>query len=271
MCKIAFMYIRKILRCFFVVISLATYGFYGSAVAGYNNLQSIERSSSFNIQAGNAGKVEEYVAMKICRGIERAKTTKKIVALTFDDGPHQKYTKEILEILKQNNIRATFFVIGKNAQRYPDIITAAYKNGNIIGNHSYSHFYLTNLTDDEIKFELSRTSQLVHTIIKEYPILFRPPYGACSYRSARITQQLDFVTIVWNDMTNDYDVKQTTHEKIAADIIKNAKPGSIIGLHDGGGNREKTVAALPIIINALKIAGYEFLTLPELLDIQAYR
>ena len=217
------------------------------------------------------GMSQEYAAVKVCRGIERAKTAKKVLALTFDDGPHQKYTEAILDILQNNGIRATFFVIGKNAQRYPQIIAKIYKGGNVIGNHSYSHFYLTKLTDEKVRAELTKTSELVNAVIKKYPILFRPPYGICSARSAEITRQLGFVTIVWNDTTNDYEVEQTTPEKIAADIIKLAKPGSIIGLHDGGGNRQKTVAALPIIINTLKTAGYEFLTLPEMLNVEAYR
>lgn len=245
------MWLRKVLQYFLLVGILAIYG--------------------LAFGKGWQQNTKEYTAMKVCRGIERAKTSKKVVALTFDDGPHQKYTEAILDILQRNNIRATFFVIGKNAQRYPQIIAKIYKNGNVIGNHSYSHFYLTKLTAEEVVAELTKTSELVSAVIKEYPILFRPPYGVCSVRSAEITRQLGFITIVWDDMANDYEVNHTTPEMIAADVIKLAKPGSIIGLHDGGGNRKKTVMALPIIINTLRAAGYEFLTLSEMLNIKAYR
>jgi peptidoglycan-N-acetylglucosamine deacetylase len=212
----------------------------------------------------------EYKPMQACRSTGKIETTKKIVALTFDDGPHEKYTKEILDILEEQGIKATFFVVGENAVRHPYIIRMAYLNGNIIANHSFSHADLTKISEDELKSEILRTSKAIYRIIDEYPILIRPPYGACSPKSIRTTCKLGFRTIAWSDMTNDYDPKMTS-EKIADDIITNAHPGAIIGMHDGGGNREKTVKALPIIIERLKKEGYSFLTVPELLNIEAYR
>ncbi|MBU0744216.1 MAG: polysaccharide deacetylase family protein [Gammaproteobacteria bacterium] len=214
---------------------------------------------------------KKYLAsMLACRGIRKAHTTKKVVALTFDDGPSKKYTSEIFEILRINNIKATFFVVGKNAAEYPKVIKEAYQDGNIIGNHTYSHSNLSRLDGEDIDFELSKNSNIIHKLIGVYPTFFRPPYGICSDKSRRVAKNLGLKTIMWNDMVDDYHVNRTTPEKIASEIIELVTPGAIIGLHDGGGNRGKTVAALPIIIASLKNQGYLFLSLSELLDIPAY-
>ncbi|MEI8055697.1 MAG: polysaccharide deacetylase family protein [bacterium] len=248
------MNIKKILQLFLLASSVAFCDFDALALADNNS--------------------HEYPVMKGCLGIGRLKTARKVVALTFDDGPHQKYTGEVLEVLRLNNIRATFFVVGRNAQSCKECenaIKIAYRDGNIIGSHTYSHADLRKLTDDEIRIELVKTNDVVYGLIKERPMLFRSPYGGCSARTAREVSDLGFVSIAWSDMTNDYDAAHMTSEKIAGDIIKYVHPGAIIGLHDGGGNREKTVKALSIIINTLRNDGYEFLTIPELLDVEAYR
>jgi peptidoglycan-N-acetylglucosamine deacetylase len=214
--------------------------------------------------------IKKYQTAKKYGIIGQIKTRKKIIALTFDDGPDPKYTGEILEILKQHNIHATFFVMGRHVELYPEMVKTTYKNGNVIGNHTYSHPYLTNLSDDRIESELVGTSKLIDHIIGKYPILFRPPYGAHPLKSTDIVNKLGFITITWNDTTNDYDEAQTTPAKIVNAVIKLAKPGAIILLHDGGGKREKTVKALPIIIETLKNEGYEFRTIPEMLKIDGY-
>lgn len=211
-----------------------------------------------------------FTIIKTNRGIERIKTKQKIIALTFDDGPHYKYTKEILEILKAYDIRGTFFWTGQNMEFYPDIVKQAYLDGNIIANHTYSHPFLTRLLDEKIDIELIKTNKIIYDIIGEWAVLFRPPYGAYSARTAKVISDLGFISIGWNDMTNDYDVHNTTTKKIARNIIRYACPGAIIGMHDGGGNREKTVGALVIVISKLKDMGYEFVTIPELLDTEAY-
>jgi peptidoglycan/xylan/chitin deacetylase (PgdA/CDA1 family) len=253
------MNIKKLLPLFLVASSVTFCNFYASAFADSSNPKSINY---------------EYPVMKGCLGIGKLKTTRKVVALTFDDGPHQKYTGEILEILRLNNIRATFFVVGKNAQSCKECenaIQIAHRDGNIIGSHTYSHADLRKLTDDETKVELIRTNDIVYRLIRERPALFRSPYGGCYARTAKEVSDLGFTAIAWSDMTNDYDAAHMTPEKIASDIIRYVHPGAIIGLHDGGGNREKTVKALSIIINTLRNDGYEFLTIPELLNIRGYR
>jgi peptidoglycan/xylan/chitin deacetylase (PgdA/CDA1 family) len=205
-----------------------------------------------------------------CKGTSSIHTTRRIIALTFDDGPSMKHTKQVLGVLKLNNIKGTFFFIGKNARKYQKIVREAYNNGHVIGNHSYSHYHLNRLNGEDIENELTKTSELIEKIIGVYPLLFRPPYGACSLESVRVARNLHFKTIMWSAMVDDYHVDRTTSEKIASQILGLVHPGAIIGLHDGGGNREKTVEALQIIIKALQNEGYEFVTIPELLGINPY-
>lgn len=249
----------KSIKCIFLfIICVVIRTVYADDISYVLEQKNIEKSKKCNI-------------MQICRGINGIKTNKKVVALTFDDGPHKKYTNEILEVLKQHNIKATFFVIGKNAENYPDVVKNIYLNGNDIGNHTYSHFYLTKLSNKDIEKEITSCNKIIQNIIYEDPLFFRPPYGACSARTSGIIEQLNITPIGWSDMTDDYNVNNTTHEKIADELIKYVRPGAIIGMHDGGGNREKTVLALPIIIQTLKAKGYKFLTVSELVGIDTYR
>jgi len=199
-------------------------------------------------------------SLRACKGVKRGSVTRKVVALTFDDGPNGRYTDEILEILQLNGIRATFFFIGKNIADQQALVSKTYLQGHVIGNHSYSHSYLAGLPIDKIVDELKDTSSLVRSIVRRYPVLFRPPYGSCSPRSRDIVEGLGFKTIMWSAITDDYN-PNTTAEKIAREIINSVTPGAIIALHDGGGRRGKTVEALPIIIAALQAQGFEFLTI----------
>lgn len=208
--------------------------------------------------------------IKSCKGIHSANTPRKVVALTFDDGPHKKYTDDVLLILKQHGIKATFFLIGTNIQGNEGVVRKMNADGHIIGNHSYWHYRFTKLSKNQIAASLINTSKLVSKITRHYPILLRPPYGACSTESVTTAKKLGFKTIMWSAMVADYFPDLTTAERIAIGITNLVKPGTIIGLHDGGGNREKTVEALPIILTTLKNQGYEFLTIPELLKVEAY-
>jgi peptidoglycan/xylan/chitin deacetylase (PgdA/CDA1 family) len=215
-------------------------------------------------------KREKYLAcMKACQGIKNVHAQQKVVAVTFDDGP-SLYTNEVLNVLKENNIKATFFVIGTNVEEYPDIVKKIYDYGNVVGTHTYSHHYLPNLSDDNIETELIKNNILIGKIIGNTPKLFRPPYGSCSDQSRMIAQNLGLITILWNAVTDDYNHKNTTPTKIAFEIVSLVQPGTIICLHDGGGDRRKTVEALKIIILVLKNEGYEFLTVSDLLNIPAY-
>lgn len=234
-----------------------------------SNPSNIVSNAPFGKSLGRKSKWE--LAMEKCQGIQNIATTKKVVALTFDDGPHAIYTDEILTILKSYHIHATFFVIGENAKRYPDQIKKAYADGNVIGNHSYTHPNLTSLDPHSIELELTKTSDVVDNAASAYPLLFRPPYGICNNKTVTVAKELGYKTILWDDMTDDYHVRSNSPTLIASHILHAAHPGSIIVLHDGGGLRGKTVIALLMIITELKKDGYEFLTIPELLSIEPYR
>ncbi len=209
-------------------------------------------------------------ALTPCKGVNIFHSAKKEVALTFDDGPSKIYTPRILEILKRNNIKGTFFFVGVNINQYPEIVQEAYRNGNVIGNHSYSHKHLNRLDGEDIEHEMRSNSAIIKKTIGVYPLLFRPPYGACSAGSVRVARNLNLKTIMWTAMVDDYHVDRTSSEKIATQILELVYPGAVIGLHDGGGNREKSVEALQIIIDSLRKNGYRFVTIPELLGVRPY-
>lgn len=210
-------------------------------------------------------------AMQKCQGIHKITTHQKVVALTFDDGPNGQYTEEILRILKKHHIRGTFFLIGENALRYPNLVRQLFLDQNVLGNHTYSHPYVSKLPIPNIQNELIKNSAIIYNIVGAVPAVFRPPYGVCSDNSRVITKQLGYKTILWSATTDDYSPKKVSGEEIASDILQLVYPGSIITLHDGGGPREKTVAALEIIINTLEKHGYQFVTIPELLNIPPYQ
>lgn len=254
--KKSFVFGRRIVAFIFLIFT----GIVFADTSAVTNVLHKEHSSRSNAKH----------SLTTCRGINILPASKKVVALTFDDGPSKVYTPRVLGILKQNNIKGTFFFIGSNVKEYPEIVSEAYKNGNIIGNHSYSHSYLNRLDGEDIEYELTRTSALIKKVIGVYPLLFRPPYGACSAGSVRVARNLNLKTIMWSAMVDDYHVDRTTSEKIASQILGLIHPGAVIGLHDGGGNREKSVEALQIIIEALRKEGYSFVTIPELLGVQPY-
>lgn len=239
----------------------------GSKPSFLNNSENTANSGS---GSGNNKVKASKSFFRFCSGIHSSETDKKVVALTFDDGPHKIYTQEILAVLKKYNIKATFFLIGKNVEDYPKIVREIYAAGHIIGNHTYSHYAATRLSNDALESELTKAGEIIYDEIKRTPVLYRPPYGACTAKSAQLVKKLGFTTIMWSDAVDDCHAYRTTPAKIATEIIRLARPGAIIALHDGGGNREKTVKALPMIIEALSKEGYEFLTIPELLGVEAY-
>jgi peptidoglycan/xylan/chitin deacetylase (PgdA/CDA1 family) len=183
------------------------------------------------------------------------------VALTFDDGPHPSYTPQILEILEQYGIKATFFCVGKQVTAYPDIVKQAYLREHLIGNHSWSHPILALLSRSALRSQLTRTSDTIEQVLGLRPVFFRPPSSVLSSQILRQAQQLGMKTVLW-----DVEAKDWANPGIATitnRILDQAKHGSIIILHDGGGDRSQTVAALPAIIEGLQQRGFQFLTLDQ--------
>ena len=185
------------------------------------------------------------------------------IALTFDDGPNPIYTRQILSVLNAYNVKATFFDVGYLVKDYPDIVRQEFLQGNAIGNHSWSHPDLTRFSVAGITSQLVSASDAIQSVTGTRPILFRPPYG--SFNATVITQatQLNLTAILWNDESRDWATPGVN--VIVSRILNLAHNGSIILLHDGGGFRAQTVAALPIIIATLHQRGFTFVTVPQLL------
>lgn len=185
------------------------------------------------------------------------------IALTFDDGPNPYYTPQILAVLQQYRVKATFFCVGQQVARYPNLIKQEYADGNLIGNHSWSHADLALLTNDEIDSQINLTSNLIQQVIGVRPTFFRPPYGIVNARVLSKANLLGLTTIIWNDEARDWATPGTS--VIASRILSLAGDGAIILMHDGGGDRSQTIAALPTIITTLRLRGYQFVTLQQML------
>lgn len=186
------------------------------------------------------------------------------VALTFDDGPSPDFTPQILAVLERYGVKATFFCIGRHVACYPDLVKQAYDDGHVIGNHSWSHPNLALLPGSEILSQLRRTSEAIGHVIGVQPTFFRPPYGA--FRSQVLAQAdlLGITTVIWNVRATDW--AKPGIDVISERVIERTGNGAIILLHDGGGDRRETVAALPAIIEGLQGRGFTFVTLGQMLD-----
>ena len=188
--------------------------------------------------------------------------TKKIVALTFDDGP-SAYTKKIIEYLNKENASATFFILGNKVDIYKDTLKMAIEQGNELGNHSYNHKWLTKLEVDELLLQINKTQDILDETLNYKPTIFRPTYGSINNK---IRKSIDLDIILWNVDTMDWKYKSI--DKIVSKATKNIKDGDIILMHD---TYERTYKALTEIIPILKEQGFEFVTISELKEIQKLR
>lgn len=194
--------------------------------------------------------------------------TKKEIALTFDDGPDDVFTHQVLKILKQEGIRATFFVIGNQAKAYPDVIRKILEEGHVLANHSWKHAYLPKLTPAQLKKDLAQTNQAVFEATGKNMLLLRPPYGAAE-NITNLIKSWNYTIVNWDVDTNDWQ-KGRTADQIYNEVIQHAQSGTITLQHNGGGDRSATVKALPRIIKDLKKRGFKFVTVDEMLKVPAY-
>lgn len=196
---------------------------------------------------------------------------KKIVALTFDDGPNEPYTSQILAILKRYGIKATFFPVGENVVRERKTLKKIFESGHVIGNHSYSHSFFAPITSPSYKKEIDKTQDLIADITGKAPALFRPPWFFRTSAMLKTAKKSGMATIT-GTFASCWEVFQVSHQKIAKDAIKNIRPGTILVFHDGYNNkkatRTKTIEALEIVISHLFESGYKFVTVPQLLEME---
>ena len=187
---------------------------------------------------------------------------KPIVALTFDDGP-SKYTNEILDILKDNGICATFFILGNKVPYGQETLLKMLENGNEIGNHTYNHKWLAHLDEIEIKNQISKTQEVIFEYTRYLPKVFRPSYGDIP---KEMRKEINLEVTLWNVDTLDWKLKNK--KQIIKRATRNTKDGDIILLHD---TYKRTKDALPEIINTLKKKGFQFVTISELNEIKKLR
>ncbi|OZI11632.1 chitooligosaccharide deacetylase [Bacillaceae bacterium SAS-127] len=192
-------------------------------------------------------------------------TDLKLVTLTFDDGPHPIYTPKILDILAKYEAKATFFVTGMQAEKYPTIIKRQAKEGHEIGNHTYSHASGENISADLLTKELEKTTQLVTTLTGKKPVLYRPVGGVYNDLIVETARESGYQVVLWSWYQDTKDWHRPKADKIAHHVITNTKPGNIVLLHDSGGNRMQTVKALDTILSHLSKNGYKCVTVSEML------
>lgn len=193
--------------------------------------------------------------------------TPKLIALTFDDGPWPRQTDQILRILAQEQVKATFFWVGRHLSLNRRAAKRVVLAGHAVGNHTWNHRY-GSLSTGQVADEVDRTERLIRKVTGHRPELFRPPGGILTNGLAAYAKQKGYVVVLWNAAAPD--MAQPVDPQVFANrIVSQARPGGIILMHDGGGNRSSTIAALPQIIRRLKAQGYRFVTVPGLLQAKA--
>ncbi len=207
-------------------------------------------------------------AMILCRngndqeGIYRQtlsnnQTEIKKIALTFDDGPNYKYTLPLLEGLKQRNVKATFFLLGQEVKEHPEIVKRIAQEGHMIGNHSYYHENLCEMSAEEAIMQVSRTNEVIYEVTGQYPQLIRPPFGRAP---EELVYEPPMVEALWTIDSRDWELSDVG--TIMQNVLPNAKENAIILMHDAS---KTSVQAALAIVDSLREDGYTFVTLDEIL------
>jgi cellulose synthase/poly-beta-1,6-N-acetylglucosamine synthase-like glycosyltransferase/peptidoglycan/xylan/chitin deacetylase (PgdA/CDA1 family)/spore germination protein YaaH len=219
---------------------------------------------------------EKYDAIPLSYDIEELGGAKKKLVLSFDDGPDRRWTPKVLDVLKEKHVPGMFFVIGDEANRAPDLLKREYDEGHEIGNHTFTHPKFDEISRTQIKWELNLTQRLIESTLGVKSILFRPPYGidhqpeyAEEVAQLPYPQELGYLIVGQRVDPDDWRMMegkaQRPAQEIADDVIRQADTGNIVLLHDGGGDREQTVAALPLMIDQLRAKGYQFVSVSDLI------
>jgi peptidoglycan/xylan/chitin deacetylase (PgdA/CDA1 family) len=227
-----------------------------------------ERDAYFlNAQRENYRSVREVLAQRDDeqdRGLRFSKlyhgdTARRQIALTFDDGPHPQFTPQILSILKRENVKATFFVVGSQAERYPELVRAEEVDGHLLANHTYHHVSLIKIPQEYVADEIKACGLVLKAVTGRAPRFFRPPGGEYDTDVAEASQALGYTMVLWTDDPGDY--ASPGKDVILKRTIDKASNGGIILIHDG---IKQTVDVLPTLIERLKAEGYEFVTIDEM-------
>ncbi len=211
--------------------------------------------------------------------VVRGPLDQRVVALTYDDGPNPPYTDRILDVLKNENVHATFFVVGRAVQAHPQTLRRIKREGHAIGNHTWDHPHLVMLSRSQIRNQLMRTDSTLQGIARVHTRLMRPPFGARDWEVLDETRRLGYTVVMWSvPLPNDWQLPGDS--TIARRVLSHVQDGSIIVLHDGnrgqscGGlkrsdsracDRSQDVGATRLIVESLKREGYRFVTIPGLM------
>jgi len=200
---------------------------------------------------------------KFDEAFARIETNEKVVALTFDDGPSDPYSEQILQVLEKNNVKATFFMIGRNIEEHKAIAQQIVNSGHQVGNHTYSHPRMILKTKGFIAKQIEKTDSILLTLGVPENNDFRPPYGQHMFHVHSYLEAQQRNNVLFDVIVGDWS--ETDGQVIADRVLSKFQNGSIICLHDGGGNRQATVKATEILISELHKKGYKFVTIKELL------
>jgi peptidoglycan/xylan/chitin deacetylase (PgdA/CDA1 family) len=197
-------------------------------------------------------------------GYSQVNITEKVVAMTFDDGPHPTLTPKLLDILKARNIKCTFFVIGRSAKTYPNIIRRMIAEGHEVANHTWTHASLTSRSDAQIRTELQQSEDALVAAANYRPHLIRPPYGAINTRIKQLMfSEFGYSTIMWS--VDPQDWRRPGVSVVTSRLVNGAHPGAIMLAHD---IHPPTIEAMPAMFDQLLAKGYQFVTVSQLLNME---
>lgn len=223
----------------------------GTQESAYNDVLAAEQAIR---------EIEKEAQLKTpLRHIRNVNTDRKVVALTFDDGPHPIFTAQILRTLDFYNAKATFFLVGSIAEHYPLWVGMEAHANHTVGSHTYSHLRLDFLDEEETQFQLEHNQKVLSALTSNNPRYFRPPGGRFNAQAAKAIDQLNLTLVWWTVNTNDLAGYNTDY--ILSKVKEGLKPGAIFLLHDGS---QTTVDALPQVLDYIKSQGYQMVSIEEL-------
>ncbi|MBS4828343.1 MAG: polysaccharide deacetylase family protein [Firmicutes bacterium] len=209
------------------------------------------------VRTDGGDKKFEESEMSAGTGTLKASGESKRIALTFDDGPHPVCTPQLLDGLKARGVKASFFITGQNAEKYPELVERMQREGHLIGNHTYSHIQLTKQNREQFREELVKTNGIIREITGEDPVFVRPPYGSWD---KKFEEELNMFPVLWTIDPLDWCTKDAGN--VARRVISKAKENAVILMHD---EYDSTVRAALSVVDALQGEGYEFVTVEEIL------
>jgi len=193
------------------------------------------------------------------------------VALTFDDGPDDEWTPQVLDDLRESGAKATFFCVGQRIEAHPEVFLRMVREGHVVGNHSWNHPNLARIPLAAAQAQITRTDEIMERLAGVRPRLLRPPYGALSHELVHLAMRMNKTIILWN--VDSLDWTEIPDRQVAAHILSHAGPGSIILQHSAGGvgqSLQNTVNAIPYVIDTLRRRRFAIRTVPALVNVPAY-